>query len=156
AMLRNYFKIAFRNLERHKSYAVINIFCLSLGITCAILIFTLVTYHLSFDTFHSHKDRVFRITTELHQDGIHRESNVPQPIGKEFTSDCASAEQVAMVYSGSDGLVSVPSAGSDKRFEKKVAFAEPEFFDILNFPLIEGNKKTVLSEPNTAIITKRI
>lgn len=155
-MLRNYFKIAFRNLERHRSYALINIFCLSLGITCAILIFTLVTYHLSFDTFHAQKDRVFRITTELHQDGIHRESNVPQPIGKAFAADFAFADKVAMVYSSSDWLVSVPSVETNKRFEENVAFAEREFFDILDFPLIEGNKNTVLSEPNTAIITKRI
>jgi putative ABC transport system permease protein len=155
-MLRNYFKVALRNLERHKAYALINILCLSLGVTCAILIFTLVTYHLSFDTFHSKKDRLYRITTELHQDGINRESNVPQPIGKAFSADFTFAEKVAMVYSNSDWLVSVSSSEDNKRFRENVAFAEREFFDILDFPLIEGDKKSVLTEPNTAIITKRI
>ncbi|MDQ2658579.1 MAG: ABC transporter permease [Bacteroidota bacterium] len=155
-MLRNYFKIAARNLEHHKSYALINITCLALGITCAILIFTLVTYHLSFDTFHSKADRIYRITTELHQDGVNREANVPQPIGKGFGSDFTFAEKIAMVYSNSGWLVSVPSSQDEKKFEENVAFAEHDFFDILDFPLVRGDRNTVLTEPNTAIITQRI
>ncbi len=155
-MLRNYFKIAARNLERHKSYALINITCLALGITCAILIFTLVTYHLSFDTFHTKAHRIYRITTELHQDGVNREANVPQPIGKGFGSDFTFAERIAMVYSNSGWLVSVPSSEDDKKFEENVAFAEHDFFDILDFPLVRGDRNTVLREPNTAIVTQRI
>jgi ABC-type antimicrobial peptide transport system permease subunit len=155
-MLRNYLKIALRNLERNKAYTLINVICLALGITCAILIFTLVKYHLSFDTFHSEKHRVHRITFELHQDGISREPNVPQPIGKAFRDDYAFAEKVAMVYSNSDKLVSIPSSEDNKKFKENIAFAEREFFDILNFPLIQGDKNTILTEPNTAIVTERI
>jgi putative ABC transport system permease protein len=155
-MIRNYFKVALRNLERNKAYALINVICLSLGITCAILIFTLVTYHLGFDTFHSRKDRVYRITTEFHQDGISREANVPQPIGKAFRDDYTFADEVAMVHSRPDWLVSIPSSESDAKFEENVAFAEPEFFNILDFPLLRGDKDNILTEPNTAIITARI
>jgi putative ABC transport system permease protein len=155
-MLRNYFKIALRNLERNKSYTLINVICLALGITCAILIFTLTKYHLSFDTFHSKKDRIYRITTEMHQEGISREANVPQPMGKAFSGDYTFAEKVAMVYSISDKLVSIPSSEDNKKFEENIAFAEPDFFDVLDFPLIQGDKNTILTEPNTAIITGRI
>ena len=70
-MIKHFFKIALRNLEHNKPYALINVMCLALGITCALLIFTLITYHLSFDTFHSKKDRIYRIITELHQLGDH-------------------------------------------------------------------------------------
>lgn len=155
-MLRNYFKIALRNLERNKAYALINVMGLGLGITCAILIFSLVRYHLSFDTFHTKKDRIYRITTELHQDGISREPNVPQPMGKAFGNDYTFAEKVAMVYSSSGWLVSIPSSEDNKKFEENVAFAEREFFEILDFPLIKGDANTILTEPNTAIITRRI
>jgi putative ABC transport system permease protein len=155
-MLRNYFKIAVRNLERNKAYALINVMCLALGITCAILIFSLVSYHLSFDTFHSRKDRIYRITTEFHQEGISRGADVPQPIGKAFSDDYTFAEKVAMVYSNSDLLVSIPSSEGSKKFEENIAFAEREFFDILDFPLIKGDRNTILTEPNTAIITQRI
>ena len=155
-MLRNYFKVALRNLERNKAYAFINVIGLGLGITCAILIFVLVTYHLSFDTFHSKRDRIHRITTELHQQGISRYPTAPQPIGKAFSNDYTFAEKVAMVYSSADWLVSVPSPEGNKKFEENVAFAEPEFFDILDFPLVHGDKNTILRESNTAIITERI
>src|SRR3989337_1802378 len=152
-MLRNYLKIALRNLERNKAYTLINVVCLALGITCAILIFTLVKYHLSFDTFHSKKDRIYRITTEWHQEGISREPNVPQPMGKAFRDDYTFAEKVAMVYSRSDALVSIPSSEDNKKFEENIAFAQSEFFEILDFPLIQGDKNTILTEPHTDIIT---
>lgn len=155
-MLRNYFKIARRNVYRNKAYSLINVVGLALGIACAILTFTLVKYHLSFDTFHSEKDRIYRITTEFHQDGISREPNVPQPIGKAFRNDYTFAEKVAMVYSRLDVLVTIPSTEDNRKFEENIAFAEPEFFDILDFPLLQGDKNTIVTEPNTAVITKRI
>ena len=155
-MVKHFFKIALRNLERNQAYAVINVMCLALGITCAILIFTLVKYHMSFDTFHSKKDRIHRITTELHQDGISRGPNVPQPIGKAFRDDYTFAEKVAMVFSNSDLLVSIPYSEDNKKFKENIAFAEREFFEILDFPLIQGDKNTILTEPNTAIIAQRI
>ncbi len=155
-MLRNYFKIGLRNLARNQAYTVTNVMCLALGITCAILIFILVQFHLSFDTFHAKKDRIYRITTELHQDGISRDHSVPQPMGKAFSGDYIFAEKTAMVYSNSNWLIAIPSSDGNKRFKENIAFAEREFFDILNFPLIEGDKNNILTEPNTAIITHRI
>jgi putative ABC transport system permease protein len=155
-MVRHFVKIALRNLERNKAYALINVLCLALGITCAILTFELIKYHLSFDTFHSKSDRIYRITIELHQEGISRAPNVPQPIGKAFRDDYTFSEKVSMVYSISDKLVAIPSSEGKKKFKENIAFAEREFFEILNFPLIQGDKNTIMTEPNTAIVTKRI
>jgi putative ABC transport system permease protein len=155
-MLTNYIKIARRNIFRNKAYSAINVLGLALGIGCAIVIFSLITFHLSYDTFHSKKDRIYRITTEFHQDGISREPNVPQPMGVAFRNDYSFAEKVAMVYTRGGSLVSIPSAQGETRFKETVAFAEPELFDILDFPLIQGNKHKVLTEPNSAIITKRM
>ncbi|MEM9673490.1 MAG: ABC transporter permease [Bacteroidota bacterium] len=155
-MLRNYFNIARRNIYRNKAYSLINVLGLALGITGAILIFTLVKYHLSFDTFHTEKDRIYRVTTEFHQEEIAYDQGVPQPIGKALRDDYTFAEKIAMVYSNSDWLVSIPSAEDDKKFKEAVAFAEPEFFDMLDFPLIQGDKNTILTKPNTAIVTERI
>ena len=154
-MLPNYFKIARRNVYRNKAYSLINVLGLGLGLACAILIFTLVKYHLSFDTFHSRKDRIYRITTEFHQEGISREANVPQPMGNAFSNDYTFAEKVAMIFS-SEFLVSIPSSQDNKKFKESIAFTEPEFFDIMDFPLIQGDKSTILTEPNTALVTKRI
>ncbi|MCF0057927.1 ABC transporter permease [Dyadobacter sp. CY356] len=157
-MLKNYFKIALRNLQRSKAYAFINVLGLALGITCAILIFTLVRYHLSFDNFHPNSDRVYRMLTEFHNETVSLESGVPSPLGKAFRNDFAFAEKTARVIAYGDQLISLPGSKDNKKFEEEngVAYAEPEFFDIMNFPLLEGDRKTALLEPNTAIVTEKI
>lgn len=157
-MLKNYFKIALRNLQRSKAYAFINVLGLALGITCAILIFMLVRYHLSFDNFHANNDRIYRIITEFHNEDVSLASGVPSPLGKAFRNDFTFAEKTARVIGYDSQLISLPNSKDNKKFEEEngVAFAEPEFFDIMNFPLAEGDRKTVLSEPNSAIVTEAI
>jgi len=157
-MLKNYFKIALRNLKRSKVYAFINILGLALGVTCAILIFMLVRYHLSFDNFHLNADRIYRVYTEFHDEDISVQRGVPSPFGKAFRNDFPFAEKTARIINYDNELISLPNSKDNQKFEEEngVAFAEPEFFDIMNYPLIEGDKKTVLSEPNSAIITEEI
>jgi hypothetical protein len=92
----------------------------------------------------------------VHQEGIGREANVPQPIGKAFSNDYSFAEKVAMVYSINESLVSIPSRKTIRSIRKMSLMQRMSFFDVLDFPLITGDKNTILKEPNTAIITKRI
>jgi len=151
-MFKNYFKVALRHLKRNTAYALINVLGLGAGITCTILIFVFVTYHLSFDTFHPSSDRVYRITTELHHENIHYTTGVPSPLIETFRDDYTFAEQVAGVANLPGRLVTLPSAD---KYEENIAFAQPAFFDIMNFPLLQGDTKT-LQSPNTAVVTERI
>ncbi|MEO5592631.1 MAG: ABC transporter permease [Chitinophagaceae bacterium] len=156
-MIKNYFKIAWRNLNRNRSYAFINVVGLSLGVACAILIFTLVTYHLSFDAFHTNKARVYRLVTEWHDETVGHSAAVPQPLGKSFRNDYTFSEKTARVVDYRNTLISLQGADNKKfKEESGVVFAEPAFFEILDFPLLKGNKKTVLVQPNEAIITEKI
>ncbi|MEJ7586254.1 MAG: ABC transporter permease [Ferruginibacter sp.] len=157
-MIKNYFKIAWRNLKHNRSYALINIVGLSLGIACSILIFALVSYHLSFDTFHNNKGRIFRIYTEWHDGDIDYSGAVPSPLGKAIRSEFTFAEKTARVIDYRNSLISVPGEMEVKKFqeERGIAFAEPEFFDIMNFPLLKGNKEQVLKEPNSAVISQQM
>jgi putative ABC transport system permease protein len=157
-MIKNYFKIAFRNLKRHKAYAFINVAGLALGIGCAILIFTLVKYHLSYDTFHADSDRIYRVITEFHSEEVNYSGGVPGPLGKAFRNDYTFAEKVARVATYQDQLLSLPLSRDNKKFQEEegVAYADPEFFEIMNFPLVLGDQKTALAEPNTAIITQSV
>jgi putative ABC transport system permease protein len=157
-MIRNYFRIAMRNLQRHKSYAFINVAGLALSMACGLLIFTLVNYHLNFDNFHQDSDRVYRVVTEQHRDQVSYTNSVPTPLGKVFRNDYALSEKIARVASFDDQLISFKKGNENKKFQEKegVSFVEPEFFDIFNYPLIQGDKKSVLIEPNTAILTEKI
>ncbi|WP_337044680.1 ABC transporter permease [Emticicia sp. 17c] len=155
-MLKNYLKIAIRNLQRNKVYALINIMGLALSMSCGILIFALVKYHLSFDNFHQNADRIYRIVTEQHRDNINYTYSVPNPLGKAFRNDYTFGEKVARICTFDDQLISVKQGAEVKKFkeEEGIAFTETEFFDIFNYPLLTGDKKTALTEPNTAILTE--
>lgn len=155
-MLKNHIKIAFRNIYRSLSYTVINVSGLSLGITCALLIFAIVSYHLSFDTFHANSNRIFRFVTEQHRDQVSYAPSVPPAFGAAFRNDYTYGEKVARIFTNTELLITVDGDGDPKKFKEDVSFAEPEFFQIFNFPLIAGKSSNVLSEPNTAIITERI
>lgn len=155
-MLRNYFKIAFRNLLKNKGYTMINVWGLALSMACGILIFTLVRYHLSFDNFHEHPDRIYRIVTELHRDNIGYNPSVPSPLGKYFRNDYTFGEKVARIATMRDDLITVKKGNEPVKFKEKqgLAFTEPEFFEIFNYPLLRG--KTALTEPNTAVLTEQM
>jgi putative ABC transport system permease protein len=157
-MLKNYFKIAWRNLKRNKSYAAINIIGLSLGIACSILIFTLVSFHLSFDDFHKNKDRIYRVVTEIHNDEISHTPGTPPPFAKAMRTDYALTDKVAQAITFWDELISIPSPTENKKFQEDngMTAVDPEFFDIFNFPFVQGDIKTALNEPFTAVVTQKI
>jgi len=69
-MIKNYFKIALRNLKKNRLYGFINVMGLAMSMACCILIFTLVKYHLGFDNFHKGSDRIYRFVTEQHRDEV--------------------------------------------------------------------------------------
>ena len=157
-MLTNYIKIVFRTLKRNKAYAGINVIGLALGMACTLLIFMLVTYHLHFDNFHANADRIYRIVTEQHRDVISYTPGVPSPLGKAFREEYDFAETVARIATEENMTITVDD-GKEVRLYKEeggVAVAEPAYFDIFNFPLLTGDVKTALTQPNTGIITEHL
>jgi putative ABC transport system permease protein len=157
-MIRNFFTIAWRTVRKNKAYAGINVLGLSLGIACSILIFALVHYHFSFDGFHRDKARIYRIVTEFHDEVADYSQGTPGPLGKTFRKEFNYAEKTACVVSYESALISFQTAGETKKFLEApgVAYAEPEYFDIFNFPLIRGEKATALRAPDQALITEKL
>jgi len=157
-MLKNYWKIAWRNFRINGSYTFINILGLSSGIASAILIFTLISYQLSFDRFHHQTDRIYRVVTEFHQESIEYQPGVPQPLGRAFQHDYNYAEAAARVCVYNNALISLPYEKEAPKFEEVdgVAYTDSSFFDIFNFPLAKGNPGPLLTEPNTALITQKL
>ncbi len=158
-MFKNYFKIAWRNLRRNKTYAAINVMGLSLGIACGILIFVVLSHHLSYDNYHPNREKAYRIFTEFHGEQINRTAGVPAPLGNAFRKDYAFAEKIARVARYENQLISLPNEKDMPKFQEEdgVAFAEPDFFDIFSYPLLRGDKKNAnTAELNTAIVTEKI
>jgi putative ABC transport system permease protein len=150
-MIKNYFRIGWRNLIKRKGFAMINMAGLALGFSCSILIYLFVNHHLQYDMFHNDSERIYRVVTEEHRDIIEYEASVPPGFAHAFKADYPYAEKVAKIAMWDNQLIILNE--TDKRKED-VVFAEDEFFDILNFPLISGNR-IALVDPYTAFVTER-
>jgi len=156
-MIKNYFKIAWRNLLRNKSYAAINIAGLAIGIAACLLIFLIVHFETSFDDFHSKKDQIYRvITVNSGQDGVTKASGTPIPLAEGLRVDFPELKEVAEIFRNDRSHYSVQNAdGSKKKFKEDDAYyAEPQFYSIFSFGWLAGDKKTALAEPNTIVLSQ--
>lgn len=157
-MIKNYFKTAFRNLWRNKNFTVINVAGLAVGIAVCLCIFLVIQFELSFDNFHTKKDRIYRIITEQQNaDGARPTSGVPFPLPKAMNNDFSSMVSTA-VYSDRDDQIIIPDEDNGQtvkkiKEEQGVFFAEPSFFKIFDLPLLAGEYAS-LKDPNTALLTK--
>ena len=94
-MLRNYFTIAIRHLNRQKGYSLINVMSLALGISCCLLILLFIRDELSYDRFHDKADRIFRVTAEHRQGSqVTRNADVLIPIAKFIRADFPEVEDM--------------------------------------------------------------
>ena len=159
-MFKNYFKTALRNLLRHKSNSFINIAGLTVGFAAFLLIFLVVQYEQSFDDFHTNKNNIYRVV-RIGKNPENREyrPGVPFPVAIGLRNELPQLANTAAIFG--DGGVQVNVLAADgsalKKFKEPHVFtAEPQFFKIFDFGLLEGNIKNALSEPNTTLLTKDV
>jgi putative ABC transport system permease protein len=157
-MLKNYFKTAFRNLVRNKSFTFINVLGLTIGIASCLLIFLVLAFETSFDNFHKKKDRIYRIVTQFDRAGVlDYTSGVAVPVGDAMRKDFPQLEAVGTILGSGGNLVTVPDDQNGKKFkEENIFYAQPQVFDVLDTKWLSGNAKTSLSEPNTVVLSKKI
>ncbi|MEO0331346.1 MAG: ABC transporter permease, partial [Bacteroidota bacterium] len=158
-MLRNYWKTAIRTLWKHKSYTTINVLGLSLGITCSLVLFLLIRYWLSFDTFHTNKDNIYRIVRETVRQGtIDHTPGVPVPFPDAFRTDFPEVEKVVFTSYFRQGLITVDKEGENQNFseEEGLAYVEPTFFDVFDRLIIAGDQFTALDQPNEVVISQSL
>ncbi len=159
-MIKNYLKITFRNLIRHKAFSVINVTGLAIGIASCLLIFTVVNYELSYDKFQPSYKRIYHVVTQdKFSDGI---TYNPGISAAALDALRLQMPQVLFgcIYSsyGSQVTVGEPGSGStDKKFieESGIFYTQPQFFNVFNYQWIYGNANA-LNEPNTAVLTKKM
>ncbi|MGZ3874437.1 MAG: ABC transporter permease, partial [Mucilaginibacter sp.] len=150
-MIRSTIKTAWRSLVRHRSYTAINVAGLTVGIAACLLIFLVVQYETSFDTFQAKKDRIYRVTGFVTQPSLNFQSGVPFPFPGALRLDMPQLKGVAAIMRNGGSFFSI----NEKKFkEDETYYAEPAFFDTFDFGWLAGDKKSALSEPNTVALTK--
>ena len=150
-MLKNYLKIAARNILKNKVYSTINIVGLSVGIAVSILILLYVQNELTFDSFNKNKDRIYRVITEQEKKNERMTLGVsPLPLGPSLVSEFPQIKSTARFLSR-DAIISV----GDNKFVQRIVFTDSSFFSMFSFSVINGNLLTALKQPNSVVLTER-
>ncbi|WP_080057481.1 ABC transporter permease [Spirosoma aerolatum] len=153
-MLRNYLKIAWRNLMLHKAFAVINVVGLAVGLATCLLIVLYVKHELSYDRYNAKADRIYRMIIHGKIGGKEISTAMSSvPAGPALAHDYAGVEAVTRLNQEGTFIV---KHDHESFKEEHVAFADSNFFDIFSIPLLKGNSKTVLTDPNTVVVTETI
>lgn len=159
-MIKNYFKVAIRNLARHKAFSFINITGLAIGIASCLLIFTVLKYELSYDKFQPNYKHIYHVVTEdKNSEGVFYNPGIPQPALKALRIDFPQVTTGALLASyGSQVTVlgTDPSIASpDKKFIEKTGFffADPEFFKVFQYNWLSGSSEA-LKDPNVTVLTR--
>ncbi len=152
-MINNYLKIAWRNLLKNKTFSLINIAGLASGLACFILIALYVADELSYDRFNEKASRIYRINADIVFGGNKLHMAVTaDPMGAILKKDHPEVEQYVRMYASSGAkLVKKRNAFIN---EQNVAHADSTLFDVFTLPVISGDTKNALNEPNTVVITE--
>jgi len=152
-MLKNYIKIAVRNLIKHKIDSAISIGGLAAGLACCILLVFYVRFEWSYDIFHENKDLVFRITQKSIQPNSGEEFKTlttSHPLGPAVDSAFPEIESFVNVTKSQ-----VQFRTDDRFVSEVVTFTDPGFFEMFSFPLIYGDKNSVLTLPDGVVLTEQ-
>ena len=149
-MFRNYLKLAFRNLSRQKAFSIINITGLAVGLASSLTIFLWVQDELSYDRFHAKAERTYRLTAEASNLKV---AIAPAGVGPALQEIVPEIVHNTRVWR--EGGVILQKG--DKKFEEgKVFYAEPSLFDVFDFELLYGDKKTALKEIKSVVISEAV
>jgi putative ABC transport system permease protein len=159
-MLKNYLRIAWRNVIKHKVYAAINVSGLAVGIAACILLFTVVKYELSYDTFQPNYKRIYHVASERHTaEGLTWGEGVPFPTYDALRADFPNLVTASMFqnYNSQVTVMSVANANSasNKKFieESGNFFSDPNFFSVFKYKWLAGSAQA-LKDPDVAVLTK--
>lgn len=152
-MLRNYFIIALRNLLRNKTYSFITIVGLSLGMACCILLMLTVRHNITFDSFHTNKESLYRIYTKTQeQSGEERTSSCPLPLAPTLKAEIPSIVYASRLNSFPPTTVKY----NNTPFREYPRFVDEDFIKMFSFTFLQGSPETALKDVQSMIITKEV
>jgi putative ABC transport system permease protein len=150
-MLKNYLKTDWRTLLRAKTYSLINMVSLSLGLACAMLIILYIRDETSYDRFHHHVQQIYRVDRRITRENGARDAGGSTGYlqGPAFATRVPEIEQFVRVRTDGGQM----KRGTDVMYQS-LLYADPDFFSVFNFPLISGNPSTALTQTNSVVISE--
>ena len=151
-MIKNFFKVVYRNLLRNKGFSAINITGLAVGMAAAILILLWIQDERSYDQFHKNKDRIYEIWNRLPMDGeIACWNSVSAPMARALEKDLPEIERAVRIHQNDNFLFSV----GDKRIMKSGITVDTGFLQIFTFPMLKGDPATALNDVHSIVLTEK-
>ncbi len=151
-MFKNYALIALRNIRKHAVHSTINIVGLSLGMAVCLLIFLWVQDELGYDRFHSNRDEISQVYSELqYSRGSQIVTGSYYPLARVLKTECPEVRE-AVRYQSASGMII--SRGETHFSNDTAALVDPAFFEMFSFPFIEGSPETALKENNAVVLTE--
>ena len=150
-MINSYFKLALRNIKRHKGYSFINITGLALGIACFVLIMLYIQFELSYDKFHKNADNIYQVFVHLEKNTDRQFFAMPLPLASAIKDNFP--EVIDSTRYESMGSVFL-SYQNRKFYETSMLAADPSFFKMFSFPFSQGNSNSTLEDPFSIVISE--
>ncbi|MXV50555.1 FtsX-like permease family protein [Pedobacter sp. HMF7647] len=154
-MLKNYFRSAFRNLVKNKTFSIINIAGLAIGMAAGLLIIQYVSFELSYDNFHQYKPRIYRVVQDRYNNGKLSTSwaNGTFACGQAFKAGVPEVEDFVKLVGAGQVLASYQDR---KTVIENDYYASNSFFKVFSFPLLYGDPRTALQDPHTVVISQTV
>lgn len=152
-MFENYLKIGWRNVIKNKGYSFINISGLAIGIASSLIIFLIVRHEYSYDNFHKHADRIYRVETTKVEVG-EKFPGTPTGVAAALRSDFPSIKEVGDILNVGGKIISIENNKTIDKYKESVAFVENEIFQILDFKWLRGNYLTALKRPGAVVLSE--
>ena len=150
-MIKNYIKIAWRNLVRNKGFAITNLLGLTIGITCTIFIFLWVNDELTYDKFNANYGNIFQVMANRDfKNNIFTDPNMVFPLAKALETGYPQIKNAVMASRAQTQMLIY----GDKKLNKQVMNVGGRYFDMFTFKFLEGNPATAIKEPNTIVLTQ--
>jgi len=154
-MIKNYLKIAWRNICKNKLFSLINVISLAIGLSASFVIGLMVYYDYTFDTFHKDSDLIYRITTVYSSpEGEDYNPGVSVPLIAEVKENVSGLQMSTAFFTAEPSRVM--NSGFSRAFNnpEKVIYADPDFFKFLNYEWLAGNPASAIASPNRVILTE--
>ena len=153
-MIRNYFKIAWRNLWKNKLFSLINVISLAIGLSASFVIGLMVYHEFTFDKFHDHVDQIYRVTTEYTSpQGKNYNSGVASPLASTLKEGVPGIEITTAFFTSDPASVKILETGQRHNELENVVYTDENYFKLFKYDWIAGNRNS-LDDPNEVVLTE--